>query len=77
MEVRSVSLRSILGGFPYVDLIDLDVQGVEADVLESAENMLSDKVKRVHIGTHSTDNEDRLRTLFGRLGWQKLNDYGC
>jgi FkbM family methyltransferase len=77
IEVRSVGLRSILRGLPCVDLIDLDVQGVEADVLESAEDMLSGKVKRVHIGTHSTDNEDRLRTLFGRLGWQKLNDYAC
>jgi FkbM family methyltransferase len=75
VEVRAVTLTSILRDLDRVDLIDLDVQGVEADVLESTESMLSEKVKRVHVGTHSTDNEDRLRALFGRLGWKNLNDY--
>ena len=59
-----------------VDLIDLDVQGAEADVLTAAERELDAKVKRVHIGTHSVDNEERCRELFGRLGWEKRNDYG-
>jgi FkbM family methyltransferase len=75
VEVRAVSLPSILQGLHRVDLIDLDLQGVEADVLESAQGGLAKKVKRVHIGTHGEENERRLRTLFGRLGWEKLNDY--
>jgi FkbM family methyltransferase len=77
VDVRAVTLASILDGLERVDLIDLDVQGVEADVLESAENTLTEKVKRVHIGTHSAENERRLRALFGRLGWEKVNDYPC
>jgi FkbM family methyltransferase len=77
VDVRAVTLQSILHELEHVDLIDLDVQGVEADVLEAAENVLSGKVKRVHVGTHSTDNERRLRVLFGRLGWEGLNDYPC
>jgi FkbM family methyltransferase len=77
IDVRAVSLPSILGGVGRVDLIDLDVQGVEAGVLESAEGMLSGQVKRVHIGTHSAENERRLRELFARLRWRKLNDYPC
>ena len=77
VDVRAVTLSSILADVQNVDLIDLDVQGVEADVLESAEDALSAKVKRVHVGTHSAENERRLRTLFGRLGWEKLNDYEC
>ena len=76
-DVRAVTLPSILDGLQPVDLIDLDVQGVEADVLESAGDALSRKVKRIHIGTHSAENEERLRALFGRLGWEKLNDYEC
>jgi FkbM family methyltransferase len=77
IEVRAVSLLSILEGEQEVDLIDLDVQGSEADVLEAADDMLSKKVKRVHVGTHSEENESRLRSLFVRLGWEKLNDYPC
>jgi hypothetical protein len=71
-----VSLTSILDQLESVDLIDLDVQGVEADVLESAAQALG-KVQRVHIGTHSAENEQRLRALFDRLGWDSLNDYPC
>jgi FkbM family methyltransferase len=77
VDVRAVTLTSILVGLERVDLIDLDVQGVEADVLESAEDTLTEKVERVHIGTHSAENERRLRVLFGRLGWEKVNDYPC
>ena len=77
VEVRTVTLPSILDDLERVDLVDLDVQGVEAEVLESAENQLAQKVKRVHIGTHSAENERRLRELFARLGWDRLNDYGC
>jgi FkbM family methyltransferase len=77
VDVRAVTLPSILQDLRRVDLIDIDVQGVEADVLESAEDGLSKKVKRVHVGTHDADNERRLRTLFGRLGWDNLNDYAC
>jgi len=77
IDVRAVTLPSILHGLQCVDLIDLDVQGFEADVLESGGDVLSEKVKRVHVGTHSAENEQRLRTFFGRLGWENLNDYAC
>jgi FkbM family methyltransferase len=75
VEVRAVTLAEILDELDLVDLIDLDVQGVEAEVLEPVGDSLTAKVKRVHIGTHSVDNERRLRTLFADLGWENLNDY--
>jgi FkbM family methyltransferase len=75
VEMRAVTLPVILSELDRVDLIDLDVQGVEAEVLEAAERALAEKVKRVHIGTHSEENEQRCRALFARLGWENLNDY--
>ena len=74
-RVTALSLVSILEGVDLVDLIDLDVQGYEAEVLEAAADELDAKVKRVHIGTHSVENEERCRGLFGRLGWIKRNDF--
>src|SRR5262249_13225188 len=76
VHVRAVTLSSILRRLGVVDLIDLDVQGAEADVLESAADSLADKAKRVHIGTHSREIEDRCRVLFRALGWECRNDYG-
>ena len=76
-KVRAVSLSGILSPLDSVDLIDLDVQGAEFVVLRGAISALNDKVKRVHIGTHSHDIELELRTLFRQNGWYKLNDYTC
>jgi FkbM family methyltransferase len=74
-RVSALSLRTVLDGLDLVDLIDLDVQGVEAEVLEGGKMELDEKVKRVHVGTHSVENEERCRALFGRLGWINRNDF--
>jgi FkbM family methyltransferase len=75
-EVRAVSLGSVLEPLESVDLLDLDIQGAELDVLSSAPKLLSQKVKRLHIGTHSPAIEAGLRTLFRSLGFENRNDYG-
>jgi len=74
-EIPAISLNTILSSLQTVDLIDLDVQGVEVQVIKAAREQLQAKVKRVHIGTHGRDIERRLRRLFGNLGWKKINDY--
>ena len=75
--VDGVSLSAILERFPLVDLIDLDVQGAEFHVLQSAAEALVRKVRRVHVGTHGGAIERGLRKLFGVLGWICLNDFRC
>jgi FkbM family methyltransferase len=76
-KVRAVSLASLLGPLEKVDLIDLDVQGAELEVLTAAPVPLREKVKRVHVGTHSGPIENCLRTFFRQLGWDNRNDYSC
>lgn len=75
-RVRAVSLVTLLRDLDHVDLIDADIQGSEADVFEAAAETLTAKVARVHIGTHSRENEARLRGLFAGLGWECVNDFG-
>jgi FkbM family methyltransferase len=72
---RAVSLASVLENLARVDLIDVDIQGAEADALEPAAEALASKVKRVYIATHDRDNEERLRTLFAALRWTSVYDY--
>jgi FkbM family methyltransferase len=76
-RVRAVSLRTLLRPLESVDLVDSDIQGVEAAVFESAAAELDAKVRRVHIGTHGHEVEDRLRALFTRLGWNCRFDYAA
>jgi FkbM family methyltransferase len=73
--VKAMSLRTVLQPLTTVDLIHVDIQGVEHEVLEAADDELDAKVKRVHIGTHSRRNEDGLRSLFRRLGWESVRDF--
>ena len=74
-RVRAVSLETILRPLELVDLIDADIQGAEADVFEAAVDQLALKVRRVHIGTHGGEFEERLRAHFGQLGWERRFDY--
>jgi FkbM family methyltransferase len=73
--VPCVSLHELIEPYPRVDLIDLDVQGLELEVLASAIDLLNARVRRVHVGTHSTEIEAGLRVLFEANGWEKLHDY--
>lgn len=70
-RVRAVSLQSLLSDFDSVDLVHMDVQGVEADVLSASPAF--GKVRRFVIGTHGRGIEDRLRTFFS--DWHCEADY--
>lgn len=73
--VPCVTLADVIAPYPKVDLIDLDVQGAEYDVLASAIDLLNERVRRIHIGTHSQAIEEQLRRLFAAHKWQAVNDY--
>jgi FkbM family methyltransferase len=74
-KVATVSLATVLKDIPLVDLIDMDIQGAEADVVEASRDLLDRRVKRVHIGTHGGDIEARLRTAFVGMGWRCHYDF--
>jgi FkbM family methyltransferase len=74
-RVETVTLDFILARCDRVDFVDLDIQGLELDVLAAATKNLHRKVKRVHIGTHSPMIEQGLRQLFFDLGWTQLADF--
>jgi FkbM family methyltransferase len=73
--IPCVTLADVLGPYPRVDLIDLDVQGAEYEVLASAIDLVNKRVRRLHIGTHSAEIEQQLRDLLSTNDWQKINDY--
>ena len=73
--VRAVSVRTVLQPLDRVDLIDVDIQGAEADCLEPASDVLDGSVRRVYVATHDRANEERLRTLFLELGWTSVYDF--
>jgi FkbM family methyltransferase len=77
VDVGAITLSELLDGSPIVDLVDMDVQGAELETIGSALDPLTDKVRRLHIGTHSTEVEVGLRSALSGAGWELGADYGC
>jgi FkbM family methyltransferase len=73
--VPAVSLMTLLRSLERVDLLDVDVQGAEADALEPAVASIDSKVRRVYVGTHNREVEARLRAMFERLAWTPIYDF--
>lgn len=57
-----------------VDLIHIDVQGVEFGVIEAAIDVLDERVRAMFIGTHSRLIEGQLLDLLHSHGWQLVRE---
>lgn len=75
ISVRMMSLDDLIGDVDGVDFLHADLQGAELDVIDASRDLLDAKVRIAHIGTHSTEIEEGLRSTFGSLGWQKRWDF--
>jgi FkbM family methyltransferase len=75
--IQGLSLTGIIRDLDVIDLLDMDVQGAEADVIRGSSQTLINKVKRVHIGTHNAKVEAELLSLFNEMGWICRNRYNC
>lgn len=73
-RVPAISVTSLLADYDFVDLLHLDLQGVEDDVLAAAREPIDTKVRRVCIGTHGAEIEANLQALFTDLGWENEID---
>src|SRR5262249_41432418 len=75
VSMQSRTLREVLGGCLLLDLVASDLQGSEMEVFCGSMNVLTDKVKRVHIGTHGKAIEEGLRQAFDKFGWCAVRDF--
>jgi hypothetical protein len=74
--VSAVTLRDVLAPIERVDLLEVDIQRSESEIFSPAMDLVSRKVRRVHIGTHGSDVHEMLRALFARAGWEIVFNYG-
>jgi FkbM family methyltransferase len=70
-EPQPLTLTEVLADHHDVDYIDFDIQGAELDVFTEAESLktLSDKVRAVHVGTHSPSIHEHIRAIMLGAGW--------
>jgi hypothetical protein len=78
LKLKSTTLDEVLRKTSHiVDIADLDLQEMEAEVIEAALPAINERVMRFHIGTHSLAVEERLRKCLKGAGWILLRDYPC
>jgi hypothetical protein len=73
--VSAVTLGDVLTPFDQVDLLEADIQHSEINVFPPFIDLLTGKVRRVHIGTHGSEAHELLRALFIGAGWELVFDY--
>ena len=75
---NEISLNGLIDYFDGdVDFIDCDIQGHEKYVFHAAVPLLNERVKRVHIGTHSKEIDEILGNLFTDMSWKNEHMFGC
>jgi FkbM family methyltransferase len=71
-RVDVVTLEDVLARIPdpVVDLVHMDIQGLEERVLRAAIEPVTRRVRQLAIGTHGTAIDDALRVLMPQHGWE-------
>ena len=77
IEVKCMSLASVLDGLPPVDLVHCDIQGSEFEVIQAGIHELTKRVRRLVVGTHGREIEAGLFRTLGTAGWQLEAESPC
>lgn len=76
-EIQSLSLKTLIGSKPRVDLVHIDIQGHEEAVIAAGIDALNTRVRRLVIGTHSRTIEGHLFDLLHANGWVCESEVPC
>ncbi len=74
---RVMSLKTLLKNLPVIDLIHCDIQFAEAEAFAAGIKQVTDRVRRVVIGTHSRKIEDELIETFRAWSWFLEYETAC
>lgn len=77
IKVKTLGMREVLRDTSHVSLMDFDIQNSEAKVVRAGIDTLSEKVERLHIGTHSQSAERDLRSVLNDNNWECVRDFPC
>ncbi len=84
VEVPAISIGELLtalnstgtDGAP-IDLLHIDVQGVEFELLQQTAGVIQDHTRLMAVGTHNRWSEGQLQYFFLERGWGLLIDKPC
>lgn len=66
-------LEALAEGLELIDLIDMDIQAGERDLVANSMPLLNERVRIVHISTHTSEIEAFTRERFTAEGWRNMD----
>ncbi len=75
--VPTAALADLLAGDDVLDLLHVDVQGVESELLITAADAIQAHTRLMAVGTTDRGNEGRLQEFFLKRGWGLAIDEPC
>jgi FkbM family methyltransferase len=69
IELKQISLKSVLKKYDLVDLLHIDIQGGEESLIPSCISLLTEKISYMVIGTHSRQIEGKMFECLINAGW--------
>lgn len=78
-EVTAIRLHDLFDALanPMIDLLHIDVQGVEFELLNKEATTVQDHAKLMAVGTHSRLAEGQLQDFYLERGWGIIIDEPC
>lgn len=76
IQVPAVRLGDLIDGHENIDLVDMDIQGAEQEVVEASIGIMSKKVKRAFVSTHSPEIHAAIGNAFKAAKWQPVAVHG-
>lgn len=81
-EIPAIAIQDLLAAIRNlddapVDLLHVDVQGVEFELLERTAGVIQDNTRLMAVGTHNRLSEGQLQYFFLERGWGLLIDKPC
>lgn len=73
--VPQISLTELLVAREHTNLAVMDIQGEELRLVDAAQDVLDQRLGAIAIATHEVEIEDGLRSLFTKLGWERVLDF--
>jgi len=71
------AIRAVGGDQAVVDLLHVDVQGIEFELLQQTADAIQSNTRLMAIGTHNRLSEGQLQYFFLERGWGVLIDQPC
>lgn len=74
VEVPVIGIKGLLEKEPFWDLLHIDIQGHEGEVCQAGIDEMTNRVRRVVIGTHSRIQDGIVMDVFHKAGWSLENE---